>query len=160
PLSVIQKLAANSNTRYLSVDRRIQSLGHVTATTGADLARNVTTTTTVTSALGVTTTLTTTTVYDGTGVGVAIVDSGLDLGHKDFLSKNASSRIVFSRDFTGENRVDDPYGHGTHVASIAVGNGRIAQGAYTGVAPNANIINLRVLNSQGLGTTSGTLAAL
>ncbi|PYS40567.1 MAG: hypothetical protein DMF71_13020 [Acidobacteria bacterium] len=71
-----------------------------------------------------------------------------------------TGRFLGKNDFTGENRVDDPYGHGTHVASIAVGNGRIAEGAYTGIASNANIINLRVLNAQGLGSVSGTLAAL
>ena len=97
---------------------------------------------------------------DGTGIGVAILDSGMDTGHKAFLGKDDHSRIVVSRDYTGENRIDDPYGHGTHVASIAVGNGRIADGAYTGIASNANIINLRVLNSQGTGSVSGTLAAL
>src|SRR5256714_8545378 len=160
PLSVIQKLASNGNTRYLSLDRRVQSLGHVTATTGADAARRVTTTSTGVSSLGVPTTPTTTTAFDGSGVGVAIVDSGMDTGHKAFLGKNDLSRIVVSRDYTGENRVDDPFGHGTHVTSIAVGNGRIAEGAYTGVAPNANILNLRVLNSQGLGSVSGTLAGL
>ena len=39
PLGILEKLAASGNTRYLSLDRRVQSLGHVTATTGADLAR-------------------------------------------------------------------------------------------------------------------------
>src|SRR5216684_1758150 len=160
PVGVLEKLAANGNTRYLSVNRQVQSLGHVTATTGTDQARRLTTATTTISSLGVPMTTTTTTVFDGTGIGVAILDSGMDTGHKAFLGKDDHSRIVVSQDFTGENRVDDPYGHGTHVASIAVGNGRIAMGAYTGIAPNANIVNLRVLNSQGLGTVSGTLAAL
>ena len=64
------------------------------------------------------------------------------------------------RDFTGEGRTDDPYGHGSHVASMAAGNGRISNGQYTGIAPNANLINLRVLNSQGAGSMSGLLQAL
>src|SRR2546421_4188102 len=87
PLAVIRKLASNGNTRYLSLDRRVQSLGHVTATTGADAARRVTTTSTVVSSLGVPTTTTTTTVFDGSGVGVAILDSGMDTGHRRFLAK-------------------------------------------------------------------------
>src|SRR5204862_75736 len=115
---------------------------------------------TVASSLVVPTTTTTTTVLDGTGIGGAILDSGMDTGHKAFLGKNDQSRIVFSKDYTGENRIDDPYGHGTHVASIAVGNGRIAEGAYTGVAPNANILNLRVLNSQRVASISAILDAL
>src|SRR5437764_64398 len=69
-------------------------------------------------------------------------------------------RVIVNKDFTGENRTDDPYGHGTHVASIAAGNGRISNAKYIGIAPNANILNLRVLNKQGAGTVSGVLAAL
>ena len=86
---------------------------------------------------------------DGSGIGVVVMDSGIDLGHRSFLGTNNLSRIVFSKDFTGENRVDDPYGHGTHVAGIVAGNARIANGKYTGIAANADIINLRVLNSTG-----------
>ena len=151
PVGMIEKLAASGNTRYLSLDRRVQSMGHITATTGADAVRRQT----ITSGL-----LTTTTTFDGTGIGIAILDSGMDINHVAFLDKSTRSRIVFSRDFTGENRVDDPYGHGTHVTAIAAGNGRIANSAYLGMAPNANIVNLRVLNSQGIGSVSAILAAL
>src|SRR6185436_15895017 len=68
--------------------------------------------------------------------------------------------VIVNRDFTGEGRTDDPYGHGTHVASAAAGNGRICNGKYIGVAPNAKLVNLRVLNSQGTGSVSSVLAAL
>ncbi|HVS81225.1 MAG TPA: S8 family serine peptidase [Pyrinomonadaceae bacterium] len=152
PLSILEKLAASGNTRYLSLDRPVQSLGHVTATTGADLIRNQT----MTSPLGVTTN----TKLDGTGIGIAVLDSGMDTDHVDFRGRDGYPRIAVSVDFTGENRVDDPYGHGSHVASIAGGSGRIANGAYMGIASNASLINLRVLNSQGSGNVSGTLAAL
>ena len=80
--------------------------------------------------------------------------------HVDFKDKNGNSRIVFNKDFTGENRTDDPYGHGSHVSAIAGGNGLVSNAAYLGIAPNAKLINLRVLNSQGTGTVSSTLAAL
>ena len=74
--------------------------------------------------------------------------------------ETGQSRIVASQDFTGEGRTDDPYGHGTHVAAAAAGNGLVAQGQYIGIAPRANIVNLRVLNSQGVGTVSGLLGAM
>ena len=61
------------------------------------------------------------------------------------------SRIVVNQDFTGEGRTDDPYGHGTHVAAAAAGNGIVAKGEYIGIAPRAKILNLRVLNSKGTG---------
>ena len=156
PLSILEKLAASGNTRYLSLDRKVQSLGHVTATTGADQVRYQTTTSPFGNNIG----NNTNTTLDGTGIGIAVLDSGMDTDHVDFLGRDGYPRIAVSVDFTGENRVDDPYGHGSHVASIAAGNGRVSEGAYRGIAPNASLINLRVLNSQGTGNVSGTLAAL
>ncbi|MGZ3732102.1 MAG: S8 family serine peptidase, partial [Bdellovibrionota bacterium] len=56
--------------------------------------------------------------------------------------------------------VSDQYGHGTHVAGIVAANGSQSQGAYKGVAPNANIINLRVLDANGSGNDSSVIAAI
>jgi hypothetical protein len=77
------------------------------------------------------------------------VDSGIDTKHKSFAT---TGKIKFSKDFTGENRTDDPWGHGTHVAAIAAGDGAATSGAYEGIAPGASLVNLRVLNSQGIGS--------
>src|SRR5207253_2909575 len=89
-----------------------------------------------------------------------VVDSGIDRNHQTFSDQLGLSRVIVNQDFTGEGRTDDPFGHGTHVASAAAGSGQIFGGAYEGIAPNANIINLRVLDSHGGGTTSSLLAAL
>src|SRR5207244_1844878 len=153
PLRAVEALALQKEVRYLSADRPIATLGHIETTTGTTAARQQT------SALpgGI---VTATNVFDGSGIAIAIVDSGIDITHSAFRDQNGSSRVILSRDFTGENRTDDPYGHGTHVASIAAGNGQIFEGAYTGIAPNANLLNLRILDSQGAGTTSSLLAAL
>ena len=53
---------------------------------------------------------------DGSGVGIAILDSGIDTGHDSFLNGSNGVRVVYNEDFTNEGRTDDPYGHGTHVA--------------------------------------------
>ena len=151
PVKALQELAARSDVRHLSGGNEIRAFGHVTATTGADLVRQQTTN----SALGQQNYT-----LDGSGIGIAILDSGIDSSHKSFLSIGNNDRVVFSKDFTGENRTDDPYGHGTHVAGTAAGNGRIANGKYTGIASNANIMNLRVLNKNGSGSASGLLSAL
>jgi serine protease AprX len=156
PADWIDDLAAYSGVRYISSDSATRSFGHVTTTTGAEAVRQQTKTTT--SLLGGTTTTSYT--LDGTGVGIAVIDSGVDASHTSFLDKSNGVRVVRSVDFTGENRTDDPYGHGTHVAAAAAGNGRISNGAYTGIAPNASIINLRVLNKDGMGTTAALLSAL
>src|ERR1041384_7763496 len=144
PASAAVNLANRSDVAYVSLNREVRPMGHLSRTTGADQIRQS----------GATGSL------DGTGIGIAIVDSGIDVDHTSFLNKSNGVRVVYNEDFTGEGRTDDPYGHGTHVASLAAGNGRISNGAYVGIAPNANLINLRVLNSDGVGTTAWVLRAL
>ena len=153
PLGAAEALAARPEVSYVSPDRPVSAAGHLTATTGADAAR----TQTRAGLLG----LPTNTYLDGAGVGIAVVDSGIDPGHESFRGGllGLSSRVALSRDFTGEGRTDDPYGHGTHVASIAAG-GDLSGGAYAGIAPAASLYNLRVLDSHGRGSVSGVLAAL
>lgn len=145
PLGGILQLATSLQISYISLDRPTSLLGHLSATSGADL---------VSMSSGSDSGL------DGTGIGIAVLDSGIYTAHRSFLGKNNNIRVVASRDFTGEGRTDDLYGHGSHVASIAAGNGRVSNGAYLGIAPNANVINLRVLNAQGTGSTSRLLTAL
>jgi len=102
---------------------------------------------------------------DGTGVGVAIIDSGV-FNHDDLQKSSAlGSRIVYSESFIpGDTSTNDAYGHGTHVAGIVAGNGHDSASGYStqyvGVAPNANIINLRVLDANGSGTDSQVIAAI
>jgi serine protease AprX len=152
PANRIEEFAASDQVHYVSPDREINMLGHVTSTTGADAVRTENTT----SILN----LVKTTNLDGSGIGIAIVDSGIDARHKSFSNSLGLSRVIANRDFTGEDRTDDPYGHGTHVAGLAAGNGQVASGAYTGIASNANLINLRVLDSQGVGRTSNLIRAI
>ena len=104
--------------------------------------------------------------YDGTGIGIAVIDSGINASHPDLANqKGNSSRVVYAQDFTGQGTTDDLYGHGTHVAGIAAGNGRQSSCSYCfqtymGVAPNANVLNLRVLDSNGSGTDSAVINAI
>ena len=142
PPGQVRQLATRSDVGYISLDRKTNVSGHVEVTTGADQARSQYTQ----SGQPI----------DGAGIGIAVIDSGVDISHHSFLS----SRVVASVDFTGEGRTDDPFGHGTHVAGIAAGNGHIAQGAYTGIAPAASVINVRVLDSQGQGSVSNAVAGI
>jgi serine protease AprX len=101
---------------------------------------------------------------DGTGVGIAIIDSGI-YSHPDLNRANSSqSRVVYRQSFIGGNQFDD-FGHGTHVAGIAAGNATLSSqpGAfhtYRGIAPNANILDLRVLNANGSSNDSVVIAAI
>jgi serine protease AprX len=102
---------------------------------------------------------------DGTGVGIAVIDSGV-YEHDDLQSADGTySRIVYSESFVPTDpSTGDPYGHGTHVAGIIAGNGRDSQSGYSqhymGLASNANIINLRVLDANGSGADSQVIAAI
>lgn len=93
--------------------------------------------------------------YDGTGVKVAVLDSGIDLTHPDLKDK-----VVESRNFTAEASVTDLNGHGTHVASTIVGSGAASGGTYKGVAPGAELLVGKVLNKSGQGSTSAVIGAM
>jgi serine protease AprX len=92
----------------------------------------------------------------GQGVGVALIDSGVDTRHAALRN-----RVVFTKDFTGGNGFDG-YGHGTHVAGIISGRpGRTSDTAdYRGIAGGARIINLRVLGDDGSGVASDVIEAI
>ena len=93
----------------------------------------------------------------GAGVTVAVLDSGLAKGHDDF----SGSKVRFFKDFVNNRpeRYDD-YGHGTHVAGILAGGGKDSDGKEMGVAPGAQLVVLKVLDSQGNGTVANVIAAL
>ncbi|HYH85079.1 MAG TPA: S8 family serine peptidase, partial [Pyrinomonadaceae bacterium] len=110
PAGALEELAASGATSYLSPDRTVRSLGHVTLTTGTDAVRGGGL---ISGLLGVTLSAP----LDGLGVGIAIIDSGIDVAHRSF-----EGHVKFKKDFTTENKPDkDYYGHGTHVAAAAAG---------------------------------------
>ncbi len=101
--------------------------------------------------------------WTGGGIGIAIIDSGIS-NHPDLKDSKGNLRVVYSQDFVGGG-TDDHYGHGQHVAGIASGNGQSSSASnatltFRGVAPNANLINLRVLDQNGMGSDSGVIAAI
>ena len=87
----------------------------------------------------------------GEGVKVAILDTGIDLNHPDLYVTGGAS-------FVSGKSYDDKNGHGTHVAGIVAalddGDGVI------GVAPDANLYAVKVLNNRGMGWVSDIIAGL
>jgi subtilisin family serine protease len=87
--------------------------------------------------------------FDGTGIDVAVLDTGIDASHPDVAGK-----IVASRSFVPGQDVADGHGHGTHVASIVAGTGAASGGQYRGTAPGARLVVGKVLNNAGTGPES------
>jgi serine protease AprX len=94
---------------------------------------------------------------DGSGVGVAIIDSGVTRVHDD-LGGNRVAQFVDFVDF--QPQPHDGYGHGTHVAGIIAGSGYDSGGARRGIAPGAHLIVLRALDQFGDGFISNAIAAI
>ena len=164
PRNQIAQLLNDAAIEYVAPDRPVTSTGHIETTTGAVAAKGV---------LGLSG-------YDGAGIGIAVIDSGVDKRH-ELLNKsliNVSwplllgtdyqvyklgdrSAVVYEKSFvpfdTGAN---DFFGHGTHIASLISGRKEFISGGYTGIAPGANLINLKVLNQFGSGRTSDVIAAI
>ncbi|MET0492053.1 MAG: S8 family serine peptidase [Actinoplanes sp.] len=82
--------------------------------------------------------------FDGTGVTVAILDTGIDATHPDLAGK-----ITEAVNFTSAPDADDTVGHGTHVASTIAGSGAASGGRYKGVAPGAKLLIGKVCEDSG-----------
>jgi len=148
--SSLSALAKDSNVAYISLDRRVWATATVTDLYDQAVlapyawSRN----------------------FSGSGIGVAVIDSGITAGRDFTLANGTGSRIVYNQNFaSGPNTAADLYGHGTHVAGILAGNGMNSRGAnfrktFMGIADNASLINLRVLDQNGTGRDSAVIAAI
>jgi serine protease AprX len=113
--------------------------------------------------------------YLGRGIGVAVVDSGINQDDDLGIYLNAP---VYTEDFTGlmparsgknSSKLGgygpDWYGHGQHIAGIIGSNGKSSlcsncTQSFLGIAPAASLINLKVLNANGVGSDSSVMAAI
>src|SRR5580658_1464326 len=148
PASALPALEADDEVVSVSLDHPLRALDEITdAATNVPSAWNAG--------------------YNGAGIGVAVIDSGINDSHPDLWNSNEShSRVVYHQDFTGTATTNssgaqyDLYGHGTHVAGIIGGNGYLSNGSYEGVAPAVNLVDLRALDLNGNGSDSTVIAAI
>lgn len=93
--------------------------------------------------------------YTGRGVGIAILDTGISM-HPDY-----AERVQVFRDFCKyKHQPYDDNGHGSHIAGIIAGNGRMSKGRYRGIAPSARLLALKVLDRTGNGNTEDVIEAI
>ncbi|MFB7912437.1 S8 family serine peptidase [Streptomyces sp. NPDC056061] len=93
--------------------------------------------------------------YTGKGVKIAVLDTGADATHPDLRGQ-----ILETKNFSTSPDTKDRVGHGTHVSSIAAGTGAKSGGKFKGVAPDAKLIEGKVLDDDGYGDDSDILAGM
>ena len=93
--------------------------------------------------------------FTGKGINTAILDTGFNLNHPDFVG-----RILNSRSFIQGQEAGDQNGHGSHCIGISTGNINRNTGRRYGVAKEANIYIGKVLSNDGSGSDSGILAGM
>ena len=151
PNGLLKKLASHGDIFRVHEDRPIQTHNYRTSlTVGADTVRN-------TPGLG----------FTGAGIGVAVIDSGIATWHDDLTNKSykyypyGNQRVSKFVDFVNHQSLPyDDNGHGSHVAGTILGNGTDSNGAKAGIAPDASLVSLKVLDANGQGTISTIIAAL
>lgn len=140
--STVERLANDPRVTVISSDQNVEASGFQNTSllqqvTGADVA---------TGTFGVT----------GLGIGVAVLDSGV-YPHVDVP---IAAAVNFASTST---TVSDLFGHGTHVAGLALGNGiggKQDHRNYAGIATKASLIDVKVLDDRGRGQVSWTLAGI
>jgi serine protease AprX len=139
PDTALAALARLPGVKGVSLDRRVHgTMERTGATVGATWVRDT---------LGL----------DGTGIGIAVIDSGVANWHDDL----GSQRVTRFVDFVNfQPAAYDDYGHGTHVAGIIAGNGHDSGGLRRGVAPGATLLVEKVLDASGQGYISNVIAAI
>ncbi len=138
----LEELAADPNVEYVTPDRPVQ--GSIESGRRAANTQQL-----LTSG------------YSGSGIGVAIIDSGVN-DQADL--RDGGTRLVYSQTFVGGTATDG-FGHGTHVAGIVAGNGALSTGTVysatlAGIAPRVNLVNLKVLDNTGVGSDTSVIAGI
>jgi serine protease AprX len=92
--------------------------------------------------------------YTGSGVTVAVLDTGVS------QAPDLGDRVLARVDLTPEQDGFDRYGHGTHMAGIIAGDGSASDGEWKGVAPDANLVSVKVAGADGSTDVSVVIAGL
>jgi serine protease AprX len=92
--------------------------------------------------------------WTGSGIGVAVIDTGIN------ATGDLAGKVVHSEDFSGDGDNVDHFGHGTFIGGLIAGSGAASMGQVKGVAPNANLIALKIAGANGASDITHVMAAL
>jgi len=158
PARALQQLARSPGVAWVSLDAPV--VEHSTTTPCNNCVNPAHIRNTYPKAVGVDQVWQNKPQINGRGITVAVVDTGLN-NMVDLQDSAGQSRIKAEVKYAKEGATArDLYGHGTHVAGIIGGNGAASNGAVVGMAPDVNLVNVRVSNSKGGSTTSDVVAGL
>jgi serine protease AprX len=156
PANAIDSLATEPSVRAISLDRKmtVQASG----SSGPSTVRSV-------YRWSVRAEPTNWAGYSGHGITVALIDTGVssvpDLAGRILpVTDDMTGTVAACQNMTNESHCDDSYGHGTFVAGIIAGNGAASNGAHKGVAPQANILSVKIAGRSGAADVSSVLAAI
>lgn len=91
----------------------------------------------------------------GQGIGVAVLDTGIAL-HPDFDYRISCFHDIIN----GKSMIYDDNGHGTHVAGIIGGSGKLSKGVLSGMAPRCRLIIVKVLDEKGDGEIENVIQGI
>ncbi len=159
PASAVTSLAANSAVSRVSLNAPIVSVGSAVQTKALATTYPISVGAQDAWSKG----------FDGAGVGVAVVDTGVT-GSDDFVGNAAA---LGSGTTGGGNRdiatvavnasaatASDGFGHGTHIAGTIAGDGSLLAGKYIGIAPGANLANVKVSDDTGAASLGDVIAGM
>lgn len=153
PDAKLDKVANDPRVLFISEDRMVYADGKTDDSVVATEAQIFPTGIMRIGAAGITNT--------GDGVGVAVIDTGIDLDHPDLINniaKDSVGNVIGKNCIDSTKTANDDYGHGTHVAgTIAAENNAIG---VVGVASQAKLYPVKVLNSQGSGSWSSIICGI
>jgi len=154
PAKQLQALSEDPHVEFIAPDRAVKATGNSAYMGPPDYGWEAVSANLATSVFGL----------DGSGIGIALLDSGLN-NDQDVKNLQGQSRFVYQTSLIPNSDSNDHYGHATHVSGILAGNGSksIANNStylVRGIAPNANLISVKVLNDKGTGTDSTVIAGI
>lgn len=162
PAQAAAQVAATPGVRWVSLDGPVASMTTATPCTSCNDPAALQST--YVRAIGADQVWSATPSLQGQGIGVAVVDSGINADLPDLQGANGPSgwsRVVDQATFNSTTHsMADRFGHGTAVAGVIGGNGAASGGAYVGVAPAVNLINVKVSDETGGAAESDVVAGL